>query len=108
MNEINIEGKVYKQIKTADINAYMREYSKTNYSKNKNHIRRLKNTRNLLQHYEVNDEIKNKFGEYIYDLKILLEIVNEMPPDLLKYALEEITNDGNTIFVKKNINEPEL
>lgn len=98
--QLNIEGKVYRQIKTANINQYMRHYSKMNYSKNKLHIRRLKNTRNLLKQYNVNEEIKNRYGEYLYDLKVLLEIISEMPPDLLRYSLEEITNDN--IFIKKS------
>jgi triphosphoribosyl-dephospho-CoA synthetase len=101
-DQLNIEGKVYKEIKTADINRYMREYSRNNYNKNKSHIRRMKNTRNLLKSFDVNLEVKNKFNEYTYDLKILLDIVDEMPPDLLRYALDELANDKDTIFTKKN------
>jgi hypothetical protein len=65
----------------------------------------MKNTRNLLKSFDVNLEVKNKFNEYTYDLKILLDIVNEMPPDLLRYALDELANDKDTIFIKKNTTE---
>jgi len=104
---LNIEGRIYKEIKTADMNKYMREYSKSNYSKNRNHIRRLKNTRNLLKTYDVDLDVKNRYKEYIYDLKLLLEIVNEMPPDLLRYALDELANDKDAIFTKKTNSDDE-
>ena len=99
---IEVQNKVYKELKTSDYNKYMRDYQRINYNKNKKHILRLKNTRNLLKKYDVDENIKNEFKEYLYDCKVLIEILQEMPSDLLQKVLNEYANDGDKIFIKKN------
>jgi len=94
---------VYKEFKTRDYNKYMREYQRVNYNKNKQHILRLKNTRNLLKKYDVDESIKNEFKEYLYDCKVLIEILQEMPSDLLQNVLDKYANDGDKLFIKKII-----
>lgn len=79
-------------------NDYMRAYNKKTYDANKYHIRRIKNTKNLLKKYSVKKEIKDYFGEYLYDAKIILDIIHEMPSHMLVKILEDITNDDD-IFI---------
>jgi len=74
-------------------NAYMKEYNKKTYDANKYHIRRIKNTKNLLKKYYVSNEIKNYFGEYLYDAKTMLDIIQQMPSHMVVKILEDITND---------------
>lgn len=76
-------------------NDYMRAYNKKTYDANKHHIRRIKNTKNLLKKYSVKKEIKDYFGEYLYDAKIILDIIHEMPSHMLVKILEDITNDDD-------------
>lgn len=76
-------------------NDYMRAYNKKTYDANKHHIRRIKNTKNLLKKYSVKKEIKDYFGEYLYDTKIILDIIHEMPSHMLVKILEDITNDDD-------------
>ena len=98
-----VQQQVYKEFKTRDYNKYMREYQRVNYNKNKQHILRLKNTRNLLKKYDVDESIKNEFKEYLYDCKVLIEILQEMPSDLLQNVLDKYANDGDKLFIKKII-----
>jgi len=100
---VEMDGRMFREIKTADINKYMRDYNKKNYNKNKKHIRRVKNTRNLLNIYNVREDVKNDFGEYLYDCKNLIDILQEFPPNLLQYVLDDLVNDGDKIFIKKNV-----
>ena len=79
-------------------NDYMREYNKKTYDANKYHIRRIKNTKNLLKKYSVNKEIKDYFGEYLYDAKIILDIIHQMPSHMLVKILEDITNDDDVFM----------
>lgn len=104
---IDIEGKKFKEIKTADMNKYMRDYNRNNYDKNRKHIRRLKNTKNLLKTHIIDDDIKNEFGEYLYDCKLMIEILQEFPPNLLQRILDDLANDGDKLFIKKNETENE-
>ena len=96
------EGKKFREIKTANMNEYMRNYNRENYNKNKKHIRRLKNVKNLLRNYSIDDDIKSEFGEYLHDCKTLIDILQDFPSHLLNRVLDDLVNDGNTIFVKKN------
>jgi len=96
------EGKKFKEIKTADLNKYMRNYNRENYSKNRKHIRRLKNTKNLLKNYSVDDDIRSEFGEYLHDCKTLINTLQDFPSHLLNRVLDDLVNDEDKIFVKKN------
>ena len=103
LEQVQEQVQVYKEFKTRDYNKYMREYQRVNYNKNKQHILRLKNTRNLLKKYDVDESIKNEFKEYLYDCKVLIEILQEMPSDLLQNVLDKYANDGDKLFIKKII-----
>ena len=103
LEQVQEQVQVYKEFKTRDYNKYMREYQRVNYNKNKKHILRLKNTRNLLKKYDVDESIKNEFKEYLYDCKVLIEILQEMPSDLLQNVLDKYANDGDKLFIKKII-----
>ena len=105
LEQVQEQVQVYKEFKTRDYNKYMREYQRVNYNKNKKHILRLKNTRNLLKKYDVDESIKNEFNEYLYDCKVLIDILQEMPSNLLQNVLDKYANDGNKIFIKKQLNE---
>lgn len=102
---MEIEGKIYKEIKTSDKKKYMKKYNQEHYSTNRDKLKKIKNTKNLLKKYDVNDEIKNEFKEYLYDFKQLLDISKNIPNELLQIIISNYINNPDEIFVKKNILE---
>lgn len=80
-------------------NNYMRLYNRKTYSTNKYHIRRIINTKNLLKQYDVDDEIKLFFNEYLYDAKLLVDIIQQMPSHMVLKIIDELINDN--LFIKK-------
>jgi len=68
---------------------YMREYMKTRYNLDKEKSRNIKNSIRIIKIYDISDEEKNKYGEYLADIIKLKKIVSKIP----KEFVEEIYND---------------
>lgn len=83
-----------KKNKTADMNAYMREYMKTYVKKkkpgprNKDQQRRYKNSKNIQQKYNIPDEIVDKCGIYLHNVITIYKLKKDMPQQMWDYFLE--------------------
>jgi TRAP-type uncharacterized transport system substrate-binding protein len=96
----NIDGTFYKEIKTADKKKYMIEYHKKKYPSVKDKVRRVKNTARLLSNYDVDEDVVNQFGEYLFDCKELIKILKDFPPELFDVIKNDLLIREN-IFIRK-------
>lgn len=77
---------------------YMREYMAKRYKRDAVILKRKKNSGNVLKIYDIPQEIRDKYGNYLYNVIKINELMKDMPEDLVRLYLEE---DRNVSFKKK-------
>lgn len=64
--------------KTANMNKYMCNYMRQRYNKDKDSMRLYKNNQNVVKKYNFSEEMKEDFGEYLYNAVKIIELLNGM------------------------------
>ena len=78
-----------KAKKTENLNKYMAEYMKKKYNENPQHHRRYKNSLNIRKKYEISEEVWAKYGENLYAVVSLKELIDDLPEGAFEKFLME-------------------
>lgn len=72
-----------------DYNAYMRQYVRGYYAKNKDELCMRRNSQNYKKKYNVPNEISVKYGYYLSNVMKLKELIKTIPRELVDEVLRE-------------------
>jgi hypothetical protein len=75
--------------KTSNLNKYMSEYMKKKYNENPQQHRRYKNSLNVKKKYEISEETWSKYGENLYAVVSLKELIDDLPEGYFEKFLME-------------------
>ena len=89
--------------KTANLNKYMSEYMKKKYKENPQQHRRYKNSLNIKKKYVISPETWDKYGENLYAVVSLKELIDDLPDGYFEKFLMEY----KTLDFKKKEKEKE-
>ena len=78
-----------KAKKTANLNKYMSEYMKKKYNENPQQHRRYKNSLNVKKKYHISEEEWEKYGENLYAVVSLKELIDDLPEGYFEKFLME-------------------
>jgi hypothetical protein len=90
-----------KQLKTADITKYNKEYMSDYYKKNATRCKLVRNSNRLKQNFSIDENVCSNYDYYLSNVVKITKLYQDLPDDMKSSLLNEIDNlDFKNISIK--------
>lgn len=76
-------------------NEYMKKYMRRHYDKNKETIRKYRNSINYKKKHNTPEEIVERYGIFLHSAMTILELMDDMPDEIIDQLMLEYSNKKN-------------
>lgn len=90
MEEIESDVALFKQ--STNYNEYMRSYMKNHYSKNKDKVRKYRNSLNYKKKNNIPNDVAERYGVFLYNAMKILELLDDMPNEIVDKVMLDYAN----------------